>query len=747
MLWFRTLALLMLGASCAVAQLGDIGFAQLPGARKRPVRARLVLSHEVAKPGDTVMAGVELTHDPGWHTYWKNPGVGIATTIHWSLTNGVTAGEIQWPVPEKILDPVLRNASYAYHDTVVLLVPVTIANDAPAGTQNLAALIKWLQCDPSQCVPASNSVSAALTIGNESKPSADAKFFTEAQRRLPSKQLPGSATARWDGPPSLKGRPLVINWTTEATEPDFFPYTNAVAVISNKTDVSTAPGNAVLRKNVRTREGQWPTEIAGVLVRKEEGALRGYEVSLPMATAAAQSAATSPGSAVKADSKSLLVWLLYAFIGGLILNIMPCVLPVIALKILGFVHQSREHPKAIRKLGILYTLGVIASFLVLAGVVIAIQSAGQRAGWGMQFSNPVFIVGLTVVVTLVALNLFGVFEITLSGSAMDAASGAASKHGSLGAFMNGVLATVLATPCTAPFLAAALGFAFFQPPYVIVLVFLTIGLGLALPYLLLSWHPGWLKFLPKPGAWMERFKVLMGFPMLATAVWLFTLTERFYGNRIWWLGAFLVILALCAWIYGEFVQRGRARRTMALAIVAVLLVGSFVYAVENKLQWRSPVADAGGGSEAVRGAPAGIPWQRWSPENVAKARAEGRPVIVDFTAEWCITCNTVVKPALESSAVQARLKEMNVAALVADYTTFPPEISAELEKHGRAGVPMVLVYPKDPSRPAIVVPDAIIWNVQANHILKALDEAAKGSEATPNTRTDAPANVPAAAGQ
>jgi thiol:disulfide interchange protein DsbD len=286
---------------------------------------------------------------------------------------------------------------------------------------------------------------------------------------------------------------------------------------------------------------------------------------------------------------------------------------------------------------------------------------------------------------------------------------------------------VLATPCTAPFLGAALGFAFVQPSYLVVLFFVTIALGLALPYLLLSWNPAWLKFLPKPGAWMERFKVLMGFPMLATAVWLFTLTETFYGNRIWWLGAFLVIVALCAWMYGEFVQRGRTRRTAALVIVLVLLGGSFAYAIENKLQWRTRVVRTGDG---LKLAPKGIPWERWSPENVAKARAEGRPVIVDFTAEWCITCNTVMKPALESDAVQARMKGMNVAPLLADNTTFPPEIAAELERYGRAGVPMLLVFPKDPSTPAIVVSEAAFYTTQASHILKALDEAEKGVTST-----------------
>ena len=258
--------------------------------------------------------------------------------------------------------------------------------------------------------------------------------------------------------------------------------------------------------------------------------------------------------------------LLYAFVGGLILNLMPCVLPVIALKILGFVSEANSEPRRVRKLGLIYALGVLLSFLALAAVVIGVKAAGHHAGWGMQFGSPVFIVCLTTLVTLVALNLFGIFEVTLGGRALDTAGELASKHGAAGAFFNGVLATVLATPCTAPFLGAALGFAFSQSAAEIILIFLTVGLGLSAPYVLLSWNPAWLKFLPKPGAWMEKFKIAMGFPMLATVVWLFNVASSTYGKNVLWLGIFLVVIALAAWIFGEFFQRGRhpqRRRTHA----------------------------------------------------------------------------------------------------------------------------------------------------------------------------------------
>ncbi|HEX3890598.1 MAG TPA: thioredoxin family protein, partial [Verrucomicrobiae bacterium] len=325
----------------------------------------------------------------------------------------------------------------------------------------------------------------------------------------------------------------------------------------------------------------------------------------------------------------------------------------------------------------------------------------------------------------VALNLFGVFEVTLGGRALDAAGNLASRHGANGAFFNGVLATTLATPCTAPFLAPALGFAFSQNAGTIILIFLFAGLGLAAPYALLSLNPALLKFLPKPGAWMEKFKIAMGFPMLATVVWLFNVAASDYGSSVFWLGVFLVVVAFAAWIFGEFVQRGRKRKGIALAIVLILLAGSYVYALESKLHWREMIAETDTTSLAVSSG--GIDWQPWLPEAVAQARDAGKPVLVDFTASWCVTCNAIVKPALENSSVAAKLKEMNAVALLADYTRTPPEITDEIAKYGGAGVPLVLVYPKNPDAAAIVLPQPSPLQLPSGYekiILDALNRAA-----------------------
>jgi thiol:disulfide interchange protein/DsbC/DsbD-like thiol-disulfide interchange protein len=687
-------------------------------------QAKLILSADTARPGDTIWAGVDLKMEPGWHTYWKNPGAaGMATKIEWQLPPGISTGEIQWPLPEKL--PPAEVTTYGYENEVMLIVPLTLATNLPSGTLELKANVSWLECKD-VCIPASTTVEATLNIGTETKISADAATIESWKNKIPEFATNLNFSARWYDPTNADPRSLLIQIKPpiKSGMVDFFPDANDDFEIQPETKINYDEyGNStILNKFVKKFSGDWPKEISGVIIIEENDQRNGFDVRLSIAdqTSVGETISSIANQPPSLPPQPLWQMLFYAFIGGLILNIMPCVLPVIALKILGFVSEARSSPRRVRNLGLIYALGVLASFLALAAIVIGVKAAGHHAGWGMQFGSPIFIVCLTTLVALVALNLFGVFEVTLGGRALNAAGELASKHGAPGAFFNGLLATALATPCTAPFLAPALGFAFSQSPATIVLIFLFVGLGLSAPYVLLSYNPALLKFLPKPGAWMEKFKIAMGFPMLLTAVWLFNLAYDDYGKNVLWLGVFLVVVAFAAWIFGEFVQRGRKHKVAAAMITLILLLCGYVFALEKELNWREamPEADSTG---SLKESADGIDWQPWSPEAVAQAHAAGKPVLVDFTADWCLTCQVNKKIAIEIPSVRKKLKDINAVALVGDYTHFPDNITTELNRYNRAGVPLVLVYPHNPDVQPIVLPEVLTPGI----VLNALNQAAQ----------------------
>ena len=696
-----------------------------PSARAAHTQASLIFAAKTVRPGDTVLAGVRLRMDPGWHTYWQNPGAsGMPTTIDWKLPAGITAGAAQWPIPEKLPDKDLT--TYIYKEEVVILVPLKVASGLPPGTLPIQAKAAWLECEI-QCIPGHAEVAADLQIGSQTEPSPDSELISVWQKRLPQQDANAAPRASWEKAAQGDQRPVVIEWNSPTREgADFFPDSSETFEVQPDVDQLDAdPGRVRIRKQIKKFSGDWPKEISGLLVQGSSANRSAYQTKLSLASTGSEMTSkllsqAGEGAGKPSGTPPLWQMLIYAFVGGLILNIMPCVLPVIALKILGFVGQAKNNPRRARFLGLVYAAGVLVSFVALAALVLGIKAAGHKAGWGVQFSSPYFLVGITTLVTLIALNLFGVFEVQLGGRAMDTAASLSSGHGAAGALFNGLLATVLATSCTAPFLGAAVGFAFApsQSAFTTLAIFLTVGVGLALPYVVLAWQPGWLKFLPKPGAWMERFKVAMGFPMLAAAVWLFSLVSVYYGDRSWWLAIFLVMIAVGAWIYGEFVQRHRSRQGLALlAILGVVLAGYF-FALEGHLRWREPLSKDTPGASVDRD-PSGVAWEPWSNAAVAHARNEHRPVLVDFTAKWCLTCNTVVKPALESAAVREKLQKLNAVALLGDYTRFPDDITEELTRHGRAGVPLVLIYPGDPTKPPIVLPEALTPGI----VVAALDKA------------------------
>ena len=677
-------------------------------------RVELWTDQSTARPGSTVTAAIRLQMVEGWHIYWRHPGdeVGLKTRVEWTLPPGVTAGAIQWPVPDKTTEKEFDTLTYA--GTVVLLVPIQIPAGQVLGPITLKAKVRWLECHE-ECVPGNATVETRVTVDNLSEVSVHLAEIQSARQRVPRTIQDLPIRAVWEASEGVVPRKLVISWKpgSGVSGFDVFPFeaVGGVAPVSIKTEyLDPQNGFLRIRKTVPVGDSGWPDRLEGLLVAKgAEPAAEPVEFSVPIVAPLADLSTARPEPVSMAE---LLIKLLSAFVGGLILNVMPCVLPVLALKVLGFVQQAKEEPRRVRTLGLVYGAGVLASFLVLAGVALAVQAAGGTASWSAPFQNPVFRVLITVLITLVALNLFGVFELTLGGSAMQKASDLSSKEGWSGAFFNGVLAAVLATPCTAPFLASALAFAFLQPPLVILLFFVAIGAGLALPFVALCWEPAWLRFLPRPGVWMLRFKVGMGFPMLATAMWLFWFTAGRLGESgtgVLWFGLFLVVLASAAWVWGEFVQRSTRGRGWAMAIAALLLLAGYFGFLEGQLDWRTPAG------RRVKG----LEWQKWSAAAVEQARREGHPVMVDFTADSCLNCKWNKATAIEIDATRARIKELGVRVFEGDFTDGDPIIAEELKKHGRRGVPLVLMYSADLAKAPELLPVVLTPGIVAEALQRA----------------------------
>ena len=675
-------------------------------------RVELWVDQSTARPGSTVTAALRLQMAEGWHIYWRNPGdeVGLKTRVEWTLPPGVKAGAIQWPLPDKTTEKEFDTLTYS--GAVELLVPIQIPAGQAMGPMTLKAKVRWLECHE-ECVPGNTTVETQVTVASLDEVSIHAAEIQSARQRVPRTVQDVPISATWEASEGVAPRKLVISWKpgSGVSGFDVFPFeaVGGVAPVSVKTEwLDSVNGFLRIRKTVSAGDSGWPDRLEGVLVPKGSAA-EPIEFNVPIVGALAGLAAARPEPVSMAE---LLIKLLSAFVGGLILNVMPCVLPVLALKVLGFVQQAKEEPRRVRTLGLVYGAGVLVSFLVLAAVALAVQAAGGTASWSAPFQNPIFRVLITVLITLVALNLFGVFELTLGGSAMQKASDLSSKDGWSGAFFNGVLAAVLATPCTAPFLASALAFAFLQPPLVILLFFVAIGAGLALPFVALCWEPAWLRFLPKPGVWMVRFKVGMGFPMLATAMWLFWFTASRLGESgtgVLWFGLFLVVLASAAWVWGEFVQRSTRGRGWAMVIAALLLLAGYFGFLERQLDWRTPAG------RRVKG----LEWQKWSAAAVEQARREGHPVMVDFTADSCLNCKWNKATAIEIDATRARIKELGVRVFEGDFTDGDPIIADELKKHGRRGVPLVLMYSADLAKAPELLPVVLTPGIVDEALLRA----------------------------
>jgi thiol:disulfide interchange protein/DsbC/DsbD-like thiol-disulfide interchange protein len=698
----------VLAALLALASPVTPARGQSTAVRDKNVEARLVADVSTIRPGEPFTLGLHLAIDPTWHTYWANPGeTGYPTSLALELPPGFAVGTLGFPAPKRFVTDYgfdIREVGYGYETSVLHpLVVVPPGDLAPGQSVTFKGKAKWLMCDPSTCIPGEAELSITLAVGEAAARSEEASLIEAALAKLPA---PVAAPAQV----SLEGEEVVLR----AKLPDgalpegaalfFHPLQNEILDPFTEPTVAVDGDGLTITAPKHENLSAAPALLGGVLVAEGAGTKVAFELSTegvaetppPVAADALGGAAdASPAAAAESEEApfggGLLGFLLAAFLGGIVLNIMPCVFPVISLKVMSFVGQAGEDRRKVFLHAVAFTLGVLVFFWVLTGVMVALRSFGSGdLGWGVQLRQPGFVIGLIFVMVVVALSLFGVFEIGTSMTAVG--GGLVSKAGYGGSFWSGALAVLLATPCTAPLMAPAITFALAQPAPTMFLVFTFLGLGLAAPYFVFAIFPRLLEAIPPPGAWMETFKQLMGFPMLAVAVWLTgVLSVQLDVGGLQWALAGALLVAVAAWILGRFAGYERSVPARTKARLAALLV--FVLGVG--VAW-----DASG-----RRAPAS---QVDIAEVIAGHRAAGRHVFVDFTAEWCVTCKVNERVALKTKRVQDAFRENQVEFVIADWTNKDADIAAILEEHGRSGVPFYLLYPADTSRPPIRLPDGFI---------------------------------------
>ncbi|GMV40860.1 MAG: thiol:disulfide interchange protein DsbD [Myxococcales bacterium] len=706
------------------------------------VTARLLADSVRVAPGEPLRVGVHIALERGWHVYWKNSGdSGLPTEVELKLPEGYVVGELQWPAPGRYAEAGGLTA-YGYSDEVMLYATVVPPPVVPDGPVPVSAAVSWLVCEKN-CVPGSATLS--LTLPGGGAPGVDDKtrpIFDHMAARVPpaaSEELTArgvlSASAvrpgdRFAALFEVRARRGGLAQHHDEHVPVFLPEVGVGVDIEGLDHRVAADGALIVRVlGVGGPEGRTPGRIAGVVQAvADDGVLHRLAVSLEVPLAAPGATvvpisdpafallpalpddpkrpAMSGAATVIAAGGDVGLWqmLLFALIGGLLLNVMPCVLPVLSIKALGLVRQAGEDRRAIWHHGLAFGAGVMVSFLVLTILVIGLKASGELVGWGFQFQNPAFVVALMAIVFAFSLSLFGVFEVNLPG--MQAAAGVASQHGLLGSFFNGVFATLLATPCTAPFLGTALGFAFGQPSPVIFAVLMVVGLGLALPFVILARFPAWLRKIPRPGPWMDHFKHLMGFLLVGTVIWLLDVLSYQVSTRAL-VGAilFLGIVAVAVWMYGRFggltATRGR-QVVMAALAGAVIAAGAF-----GTLQLDSPPAQAAMCEDSGDTPPVAGEWTHFTDERVTSLSGAGHTVFIDFTAAWCWTCKVNENTVIESDAVLSVMRELGIIMVRADWTNKDEAISAWLRRFDRAGVPLYVILPgSDPDSP-IVLPEIL----------------------------------------
>lgn len=694
-------------------------------AERTHVQASLVAADASVQPGHEVLVALRLVHEPHWHTYWVSPGTGLPTSLTWTLPPGWKAGEIQWPTPAILRDHTETIVGQGYDGETLLPVILTApAGLTPGSKVTLTASAEWLMC-ADVCVPGNSDLTLTIPVTAET-PQPNPTWGTKIRAVVASLPRPDSdwkvSAQRADKTVTLTVTPAVAPSHAPKT-PWFFASDGAIAYDQPQTVKEDGHGGFVLTLAIAPEAPADFSRLTGVLAAtngwRADGTLPGLAIDLPLSktTTAATSGAPSHSSSPAASptnggatpppgaATSLGGTLLLAFIGGLILNLMPCVFPVLGIKILGFVNQAGHDRRRVALHGMTFALGVLLSFWTLASVLAILRAGGDQLGWGFQLQSAGFVYALAILLLVFGMNMSGVFEFGLRATAVG--SDLQSKSGYAGSFFSGVLATVVATPCSAPFLAPALGAALAVSTAESFLIFTAIAVGLALPYLLLSIFPQAVKVLPRPGAWMETFKQIMAFPLYATVAYLIWVLAAQTGEEGFRNVLFsFVLVALAVWMYGRWTAPGTKPGKVRFAYLSLILVGAFGLWVG----WPRTPAPISANASAPD-----VVWAPWSAEAVAKLRNEGRPIYVDFTARWCATCQANKRLVFHDEAVLKHFAEKKIATLRGDWTNQDPKITAELARYNRSAVPFNLVWLPGKDQP-VILPELLTPSIVLNAV-------------------------------
>jgi thiol:disulfide interchange protein len=645
------------------------------------------LSPQIAV-GGTLQAGMVMTIEEQWHVYWVNAGdSGEPPKITWTLPPGITAGPMQFPPPQRLpLGPLM---DFGYEDQVAFPVTLTAAGGMTPGKVHLDARIDWLVC-AAVCLPGKAHLGLDLDVVPGPLPEPlPVGALGEAITNLP-KPLPDTMSASAVG----DAKQILVTLKTGSREQDapFYPFDQEQIDNAADQQIQQLPDGIKIWLARSSDSTALPKTLHGLV---ELSATEAYEFTIPVTpgVVAPPQKFAGGGSLPEMNASSAIG---LAFLGGLLLNLMPCVFPVLFLKGLALVNSSGAERKHQRAHGIVYTLGVVMSFWVIVGALLVLRAGGRELGWGFQLQSPGFVAVLAALVFFLGLSLAGQFEL---GLGLTSAGGdLANKQGLGGSFFTGVLATVVATPCMGPLMGAAVGFALAQPAWLTFVVFTALALGLALPYLALSLQPQWTRFLPRPGAWMETLKQLTAVPLFGTAIWLTWVYGQLNApsgvDRMVWLLSCFLVLAIAGWTLGKWPARWGS------AIAAVLLI-----AFGLALPLRKPVAET-------------LPWQPYTEASFAAARASGQPVFIDFTAAWCLSCQVNERAVLKSKDVEAALRSNHFQLLKADWTQYDPVITRELSAVGRSGVPTYVIYPPGNVSNVDVLPEFLTKDVVLTAIKK-----------------------------